>query len=87
MEQADLTLVVADCADLPSDAQQAAAFLQEYLRSVLNPQEQPETGKISGTQMFPIKHHRVFALQMSIVQNVMYCDTSCSLTGPSCIIK
>ncbi|XP_034002380.1 tRNA modification GTPase GTPBP3, mitochondrial isoform X1 [Trematomus bernacchii] len=43
VEQADLTLVVADCADLPSDAQQAAAFLQEHLRSVLNPQEQPET--------------------------------------------
>ncbi|KAF3835317.1 hypothetical protein F7725_027875 [Dissostichus mawsoni] len=43
MEQADLTLVVADCADLPSDAQQAAAFLQEHLRSVLPPQEQPET--------------------------------------------
>ncbi|XP_034738212.1 tRNA modification GTPase GTPBP3, mitochondrial isoform X2 [Etheostoma cragini] len=43
VEEADLTLVVVDCADLPSDAQQAAAFLQEHLRRVLPNQEQPET--------------------------------------------
>nr|XP_046247420.1 tRNA modification GTPase GTPBP3, mitochondrial isoform X2 [Scatophagus argus] len=43
VEQADLTVVVVDCAQLPSDAQQAAAFLQEHLRSVLPVQEQPET--------------------------------------------
>ncbi|KAI3368195.1 hypothetical protein L3Q82_007922 [Scortum barcoo] len=43
VEQADLTLVVVDCAHLPSDTQEAAAFLQGHLRSVLPPQEQPET--------------------------------------------
>ncbi|XP_028443168.1 5-taurinomethyluridine-[tRNA] synthase subunit GTPB3, mitochondrial isoform X2 [Perca flavescens] len=43
VEQADLTLVVVDCTDLPSDAQQAAAFLQDHLRRVLPNQEQPET--------------------------------------------
>ncbi|KAF3690713.1 tRNA modification GTPase GTPBP3, mitochondrial GTP-binding protein 3 Precursor [Channa argus] len=41
VEQADLTLVVVDCAHVPSDAQQAAAFLQGQLRSVLPSQEQP----------------------------------------------
>uniref|UniRef100_A0A8C4GZT4 5-taurinomethyluridine-[tRNA] synthase subunit GTPB3, mitochondrial n=1 Tax=Dicentrarchus labrax TaxID=13489 RepID=A0A8C4GZT4_DICLA len=40
VEQADLTLVVVDCTNLPSDAQQASAFLQEHLRSVLPSQEQ-----------------------------------------------
>lgn len=39
MEQADLTLVVADCAHLPPDAQRAAASLQSYLRGVLPSQE------------------------------------------------
>ncbi len=44
VEQADLTLVVVDCAHLPSDAQQAAGFLQEHLGSVLSTKEQPEAG-------------------------------------------
>ena len=44
VEQADLTLVVVDCAHVPTDAQQAAAFLQEHLRSVLPAQEQTEPG-------------------------------------------
>ncbi|XP_070688335.1 tRNA modification GTPase GTPBP3, mitochondrial [Pempheris klunzingeri] len=43
VEQADLTLVVVDCTHFPSDAQQAAAFLQGHLRGVLPTQEQPET--------------------------------------------
>ncbi|XP_042338016.1 tRNA modification GTPase GTPBP3, mitochondrial isoform X2 [Plectropomus leopardus] len=43
VEQADLTLVVVDSSHLPSDAQKAAAFLQEYLGSVLPTVEQPET--------------------------------------------
>ncbi|GAA6221279.1 tRNA modification GTPase GTPBP3, mitochondrial isoform X2 [Lates japonicus] len=43
VEQADLTLVVVDCAHLPTDVQQAAAFLQGHLKSVLQTQEQPET--------------------------------------------
>ncbi|XP_037625908.1 tRNA modification GTPase GTPBP3, mitochondrial isoform X1 [Sebastes umbrosus] len=42
VEQADLTLVVVDCARLPSDTQQAVAFLQGHLRSVLPNEEQPE---------------------------------------------
>ncbi|XP_023261807.1 tRNA modification GTPase GTPBP3, mitochondrial isoform X1 [Seriola lalandi dorsalis] len=42
VEQADLTLVVVDSAHLPTDAQQAAAFLQGHLRSVLATEEQPE---------------------------------------------
>lgn len=45
VEQADLTLVVVDCAHLPTEAQQAAAFLQGHVRSVLPTQEQPETGR------------------------------------------
>uniref|UniRef100_A0A3B4WLG6 5-taurinomethyluridine-[tRNA] synthase subunit GTPB3, mitochondrial n=1 Tax=Seriola lalandi dorsalis TaxID=1841481 RepID=A0A3B4WLG6_SERLL len=40
VEQADLTLVVVDSAHLPTDAQQAAAFLQGHLRSVLATEEQ-----------------------------------------------
>lgn len=44
MEQADLTLVVVDCAQIPHNVRQAAAFLQEHLRSVLPNQEEPETG-------------------------------------------
>lgn len=47
VEQADLTLVVVDCAYLPTDVQQAAAFLQGHLKSVLQTQEQPETGIVS----------------------------------------
>ncbi|KAG7230594.1 hypothetical protein INR49_025311 [Caranx melampygus] len=43
VEQADLTLVVVDCAQLPTEAQQVAVFLQEHLRSVLPTQEQSET--------------------------------------------
>ncbi|KAK2835296.1 hypothetical protein Q5P01_015780 [Channa striata] len=42
VQQADLTLVVVDCAHVPSDAQQAAAFLRGHLSSVLPSQEQPE---------------------------------------------
>lgn len=47
VEQADLTLVVVDCAQLPTDAQQVAAFLEGHLRSVLPTQEQSETGTTS----------------------------------------
>ncbi|XP_035863444.1 tRNA modification GTPase GTPBP3, mitochondrial isoform X3 [Sander lucioperca] len=57
VEQADLTLVVVDCTDLPSDAQQAAAFLQEHLGRVLPNQEQPETDRfllvLNKTDMLP----------------------------------
>ncbi|XP_068599574.1 tRNA modification GTPase GTPBP3, mitochondrial [Brachionichthys hirsutus] len=44
VEQADLTLVVVDCAHVPTDVQEAAAFLQGHLRSVLPAQAKPETG-------------------------------------------
>uniref|UniRef100_A0A3Q4AWF4 5-taurinomethyluridine-[tRNA] synthase subunit GTPB3, mitochondrial n=1 Tax=Mola mola TaxID=94237 RepID=A0A3Q4AWF4_MOLML len=40
LEQADLTMVVVDCAHLLSDAQQAADVLQRHLRSVLPTQKQ-----------------------------------------------
>ncbi|XP_026179583.1 5-taurinomethyluridine-[tRNA] synthase subunit GTPB3, mitochondrial isoform X3 [Mastacembelus armatus] len=43
VEQADLTLVVVDCAHLPCNAQQAAVFLWEHLRSILPTQEQTDT--------------------------------------------
>ncbi|XP_029904956.1 5-taurinomethyluridine-[tRNA] synthase subunit GTPB3, mitochondrial isoform X2 [Myripristis murdjan] len=43
VEQADLTLVVVDCAQLPSDAQQAPAFLQGHLSSILPTQERSQT--------------------------------------------
>ncbi|XP_061682061.1 tRNA modification GTPase GTPBP3, mitochondrial isoform X3 [Syngnathoides biaculeatus] len=43
VQQADLTLVVVDCSHLPTDIQQAAAFLQDHLRSVLLTQEQVNT--------------------------------------------
>ncbi|XP_058495440.1 tRNA modification GTPase GTPBP3, mitochondrial [Solea solea] len=45
VEQADLTLVVVDCAHLLTDAQQAVDVLQTHLRSVLSSQEQPETDR------------------------------------------
>lgn len=51
MEQADLTLVVVDSTHLPSDVRQAAAFLQEHLRSVLPSQDQPEKGIKSWLQL------------------------------------
>lgn len=44
LEQADLTLVVVDCALLPSNAPEAAEFLSRHLKSVLSLQEHPETG-------------------------------------------
>lgn len=44
LEQADLTLVVVDCAQLPSSAPEAAEFLKRHLKSVLSLQEPPETG-------------------------------------------
>lgn len=44
LKQADLTLVVVDCAQLPSDALEAAEFLKHHLKSVLSLQEHPETG-------------------------------------------
>ncbi|KAM7409689.1 hypothetical protein PAMA_001265 [Pampus argenteus] len=50
VQQADLTLVVVDCAHIPPDAQEAPAFLQEHLRSVLPSQEQPQTA-------FPVNRH------------------------------
>lgn len=53
MEQADLTLVVVDCAHLSSDAQQAAAFIRGHLTSVLPTQEQPETGMASSASASP----------------------------------
>ncbi|KAF7657204.1 hypothetical protein LDENG_00030500 [Lucifuga dentata] len=45
VEQADLTLVVVDSAQLPADVQQAAAFLQGHLRIVLSTQEQLPTDR------------------------------------------
>ncbi|XP_057698134.1 tRNA modification GTPase GTPBP3, mitochondrial isoform X1 [Corythoichthys intestinalis] len=43
IEQADLTLVVVDCSHIPTEFQQAATFLQDYLRSVVLTQEQMQT--------------------------------------------
>ncbi|XP_069009362.1 tRNA modification GTPase GTPBP3, mitochondrial [Embiotoca jacksoni] len=45
VEQADLTLVVVDSTQLPSDVRSAVTFLQDHLRSVLPSQEQPETDR------------------------------------------
>ncbi|CAL8349944.1 unnamed protein product [Gadus morhua 'NCC'] len=42
VQQADLALVVVDCTLLPPDPQQAPAFLQGYIHSVLPPQEEPD---------------------------------------------
>ncbi|XP_071370772.1 tRNA modification GTPase GTPBP3, mitochondrial-like, partial [Centroberyx affinis] len=42
VEQADLTLVVVDCAQLPPDARQAPAFLQGHLSSLLPTQQHPQ---------------------------------------------
>uniref|UniRef100_A0A672FAQ6 5-taurinomethyluridine-[tRNA] synthase subunit GTPB3, mitochondrial n=1 Tax=Salarias fasciatus TaxID=181472 RepID=A0A672FAQ6_SALFA len=44
VEQADLTLVVVDCAHLPLDGGGAVASLQGHLRSVLPSQQHPDTG-------------------------------------------
>ncbi|CAG00759.1 unnamed protein product, partial [Tetraodon nigroviridis] len=46
LEQADLTLVVVDCALLPSHQPEAAGFLKRHLRSVLSLQEHPERGRV-----------------------------------------
>uniref|UniRef100_A0A3Q3NM44 GTP binding protein 3, mitochondrial n=1 Tax=Labrus bergylta TaxID=56723 RepID=A0A3Q3NM44_9LABR len=40
VEHADLTLVVVDCSNLPAETTQAAAFLQDHLRTLLPTQEQ-----------------------------------------------
>ncbi|XP_040896661.1 tRNA modification GTPase GTPBP3, mitochondrial isoform X2 [Toxotes jaculatrix] len=57
VELADLTLVVVDCANLPTDAQQAVAFLQGHLGSVLPTQEQPQTDRcllvLNKTDLLP----------------------------------
>nr|XP_019953831.1 PREDICTED: tRNA modification GTPase GTPBP3, mitochondrial isoform X2 [Paralichthys olivaceus] len=57
VEQADLTLVVVDCALVATDAQQAAAFLQGHLRSVLPAQEQTDTDRcllvLNKTDLLP----------------------------------
>ncbi|XP_049910764.1 tRNA modification GTPase GTPBP3, mitochondrial isoform X1 [Epinephelus moara] len=57
VQQADLTLVVVDSSQLPSDAQKAADFLQWYLRSVLPTEEQPETDRfllvLNKTDLLP----------------------------------
>ncbi|CAL8256364.1 unnamed protein product [Merluccius merluccius] len=46
VQQADLTLVVMDSTRLPPDLQQAPALLQDYISSVLPPQDQdPHTGR------------------------------------------
>ncbi|XP_059922525.1 tRNA modification GTPase GTPBP3, mitochondrial isoform X2 [Gadus macrocephalus] len=42
VQQADLALVVVDCTLLPPDPQQAPAFLQGYIHSVLPPREEPD---------------------------------------------
>ncbi|XP_072245284.1 tRNA modification GTPase GTPBP3, mitochondrial [Leuresthes tenuis] len=57
VQQADLTLVVVDSAQLPSEVQPAAAFLQQHLRSVLPSPEQPETDRcllvLNKTDLLP----------------------------------
>ncbi|XP_026179582.1 5-taurinomethyluridine-[tRNA] synthase subunit GTPB3, mitochondrial isoform X2 [Mastacembelus armatus] len=57
VEQADLTLVVVDCAHLPCNAQQAAVFLWEHLRSILPTQEQTDTDRyllvLNKTDLLP----------------------------------
>ncbi|XP_060890117.1 tRNA modification GTPase GTPBP3, mitochondrial isoform X1 [Labrus mixtus] len=53
VEHADLTLVVVDCSNLPAETTQAAAFLQDHLRTLLPTQEQPGTGDISSPFFFP----------------------------------
>ncbi|XP_008282982.1 5-taurinomethyluridine-[tRNA] synthase subunit GTPB3, mitochondrial [Stegastes partitus] len=62
VELADLTLVVVDCAGLPSELQQAAGFLQEHLRSVLPSQEQPGTDRcllvLNKTDLLPEKQRQ-----------------------------
>lgn len=78
VEQADLTLVVVDCAQLPSDAQQAFAFLQDHLRTVLPAQEQPEAGETSRTSLIPVAFG-LFALKP---REMIYFGISCIIKLP-----
>ncbi|KAM8745513.1 5-taurinomethyluridine-[tRNA] synthase subunit GTPB3, mitochondrial isoform 3-T3 [Acanthopagrus schlegelii] len=74
VEQADLTLVVVDCAHLPTEAQQAAAFLQGHLRSVLPTQEQPETDRcllvLNKTDLLPQEQRQKLARELGRVSGL-----------------
>ncbi|XP_076009406.1 5-taurinomethyluridine-[tRNA] synthase subunit GTPB3, mitochondrial [Genypterus blacodes] len=62
VEQADLTLVVVDGAQVPADAGEAAAFLEGHLSSVLCTQEQPPTDScilvLNKTDLLPEEGRR-----------------------------
>ncbi|KAM9386289.1 5-taurinomethyluridine-[tRNA] synthase subunit GTPB3, mitochondrial [Pholidichthys leucotaenia] len=45
VEQADLTLVVVDLTNIPSEADEALTFLREHMRSVLPSHEPPDRGR------------------------------------------
>ncbi|KAM9358283.1 5-taurinomethyluridine-[tRNA] synthase subunit GTPB3, mitochondrial [Symphorus nematophorus] len=82
VEQADLTLVVVDCAHLPSDAQQAAAFLQGHLRTVLPTQEQPNTGRcllvLNKTDLLPQEQRQKLDVELRQVSGLPpVCLISC----------
>ncbi|KAM3619584.1 uncharacterized protein V6R79_010459 [Siganus canaliculatus] len=74
VEQADLTLVVVDCTDLPSDTQQTAAFLHSHLRSVLQTQEQSETDKfllvLNKTDLLPEEQQQKLHRELSCVSGL-----------------
>uniref|UniRef100_A0A3P8WHQ8 GTP binding protein 3, mitochondrial n=1 Tax=Cynoglossus semilaevis TaxID=244447 RepID=A0A3P8WHQ8_CYNSE len=57
LDQADLTLVVVDCVELPRDPRQAAAHLKEHLNSVLPTREQRQADRclvvLNKTDLLP----------------------------------
>ncbi|XP_028260386.1 5-taurinomethyluridine-[tRNA] synthase subunit GTPB3, mitochondrial isoform X1 [Parambassis ranga] len=82
VEQADLTLVVVDSAHLPTEAHQAAAFLQEHLRSVLPSQKQYETDRcvlvLNKTDLLPEKQRQKLDRELRAVSGLPpVCPISC----------
>uniref|UniRef100_A0A3P8SE77 5-taurinomethyluridine-[tRNA] synthase subunit GTPB3, mitochondrial n=1 Tax=Amphiprion percula TaxID=161767 RepID=A0A3P8SE77_AMPPE len=82
VEQADLTLVVVDCAGLLSEHQQAAGFLQEHLRSVLASEKQPGTDRcllvLNKTDLLPEKQRQKLDLELRGVSGLPpVCLISC----------
>ncbi|XP_035503228.1 tRNA modification GTPase GTPBP3, mitochondrial isoform X2 [Scophthalmus maximus] len=82
VEQADLTLVVVDCAHVPADAQQAAAFLQGHLRSVLPTVKQRETDRcllvLNKTDLLPEDERRTLDEELRQVSGLPpVCLISC----------
>ncbi|XP_054645710.1 tRNA modification GTPase GTPBP3, mitochondrial [Dunckerocampus dactyliophorus] len=85
VEQADLTLVVVDCSCLPMDVQQAAAFLQDHLGSVLPPREHIHTALqtdkcllvLNKVDLLPEEQRRMLKMELGSISRLPLCVMSC----------